>query len=302
MLLASETKNRIFTAIQYRKNQYLRLILQGEKGIGKRMAADDIASKILNVSVDKLNTCPDYMVVESQKGAILIEQLGELKKKVQYNPSVSQYKVFVIDDADMMNVNAQNSLLKLIEDGNATNVFIFVAHKPLLDTIHSRCETIIVKKPSYDEVKEYFNSTSTDMDELIMRIADNRIGLYQNYQTDTEYVETCKDIIDSFLYMKNKREILEIFGQIKEKDNKNFYEVFSTEKVQMFMRYLKEIFVDILCDAVGIIYFNYSIKGLFPVEKCIEVTQEISEHIDRMGNRGRYTKNDFFDLIRHMAS
>lgn len=299
MLLTHEVNRSIGSYLM--RDKHPGLILQGEKGIGKRMAADYIARKLLDT--DNLMSCPDHAVVESINGTILLEQLDEIKRKSLYHPSSSKYKVFIIDDANTMNTYSQNSLLKLIEDGNATNIFIFVAHAPLINTIHSRCETIRVSSPSNYEVEEYFKAMELHLDKTIMKIADHRVGLYNLMLDDEKFVEDCKNIINLFFNMKNKRELLTMFGQVKEKDSNNFYEAYASEKVVMFIKYLRGLFVDIVYNIMEFPHVKeLAVKHLFSIGHCLDIIDKLDEHIERMGIKGRYTKNDFFDLIRYMAS
>jgi replication-associated recombination protein RarA len=299
MLIEKDTQQNIKAYLA--KEHHPGLVLIGEKGIGKRLIADDIAKNLLGV--ENLETCPDYLVVESVNGSILIEQLNELKKRTLYCAVTVPFKVFVIDDADTMNSHSQNSLLKILEDGNDTNLFIFVAHKPLIETIHSRCETIRVNNPTDDEIKAFLTDNGVVADETIMCIADNRIGLYQQMITDKKYVEDCKSILNRFLTMQKKRELLEAFGLVKEKDGDSFYDGHSVDKVLMFVKYMKEMYKEVLYDYIG--HSNgidyTAVKKQYDCLKCINIISVIDQHVDNMKNKGHYTRNDFFDLVRYMV-
>ena len=86
---------------------------------------------------------PDITVVRKQEGKreILIEQIRELKRDVIIVPNESDKKAYVIDDADTMNDNAQNALLKILEEPPSHAVFILRSSSPaeLLPTVRSRC-------------------------------------------------------------------------------------------------------------------------------------------------------------------
>jgi len=279
------------------KGVYPPLILMGKKGIGKRLAADYIASRILGT--ENIKNCMDYVLLKSENGSILLDHLDKVKHKSMYHPASGNYKVFVIDDANTMNVYSQNSLLKLIEEGSATNIFIFVAHEPLLDTIQSRCEIIFFNVPLEDEVKNYFTRNNMELDETVMKMVDCRIGLYFSMIEDKQFVNTCKNIISSFLNMKRRRELLEMFGQVNEKDN-NFYEAYPKEKIIVFLNYFKSLFVDIIYEKAGVTKNNYPVNRLFSLKDCHEIINALDDHIYRMGSKA-YSKNDFFDLIRTMV-
>lgn len=300
--MLTEKKTELYIKNYLSQNKHPALILLGDKGIGKRLMADEIARKLLNT--DSLNTCPDYLSVESMNGSILLDQLSEIKNRISYCAITADYKVIVIDDADTMNAYAQNSLLKILEDGNATNIFIFVAHKPLLDTIHSRCETISVKNPSNEEVLDFFKNKGQKIDEIIMKIADNRLGVYQQMLNDDKFTDDSKQIIHQFITMKKKRDLFDAFGLVKEKDSNCFYENHSYENVKLFLEYIKELFKDVLYDFAGISNgTDYTtLKNNYDMIKCLNIITVLDQHLSNMNIKGKYTKNDFFDLVRFIVS
>lgn len=299
MLIEKETK----AMLQRYLLQHSNLILLGDQGLGKRHIADQLAKELLKT--DNLEVCPDYMAIQAESGSIATEQLDTLKNRTRFCAVNSPYKVFIIDDADTMNLHQQNALLKILEDGNATNIFIFVAQKPLLDTIHSRCMVIRIKNPSDAEIKEYFKGT--EYDEVVMKLSSNRIGIYNSLLKDEDFVKDVKQIIHTFINMKNRREVFEVFGLIKEKDPNNFYEKYPIEKVQMFVNHMLDIFLDIINNCVGInvggIYGSYlnDLSSRYEIEKLIDTIGVLQEHLERMKLKGKYSKNDFFDLIRLIA-
>lgn len=300
LLIADNTKNSIEQYLS--RESHPGLILQGEKGIGKRHIAEEIAMKLLET--DRLDLCPDFILIESN-GSILLDDLKKVKERANYCAVNADYKVYIIDDANTMNVNSQNSLLKLLEDANATNIFIFVAHSPLIETICSRCDVITVHTPFPDEVKEYYKIIGTECDELIMKVADNRIGLYNNMASDEKYVKDIKIIISGILNLKKKRDLFELFHVLKEGDSNSFYESYSMENVIHFMRYLKELFKELLYEHMNIPNVSGTdlsvLKELYGLSACINAIQLMDDHVARMQIKGQYSKNDFFDLIRYLT-
>jgi len=72
---------------------------------------------------------------------ILVDQIRELKKDVIVVPNDTDRKAYVINDADTMNISAQNALLRILEEPPAHAVFILKTDNPsaLLPTVRSRC-------------------------------------------------------------------------------------------------------------------------------------------------------------------
>ena len=89
----------------------------GPVGVGKCKLAEEFAKKLLNI--DDLKVAIDYKKIEKIEGKknILVEQIRkELVEDVYIHPARSDYKVYVIDDAEYLNEESQNCLLKTLEE------------------------------------------------------------------------------------------------------------------------------------------------------------------------------------------
>lgn len=84
------------------------------------------------------------LTVLEGKRDILVEQIRRLRADAYIRPNEAVRKVFLIEDAQAMNENAQNALLKVLEEGPSYLSFLFLTEHPqqLLSTIRSRCETL----------------------------------------------------------------------------------------------------------------------------------------------------------------
>jgi len=95
------------------------------------------------------NVHPDITVIKkpSDKRDILVEQIRLLKKDVIVIPIESENKAYLIVDADLMNTQAQNAFLQILEEPPPHVVFILKTDHPgeLLPTIRSRC--VHLKEP-----------------------------------------------------------------------------------------------------------------------------------------------------------
>lgn len=89
---------------------------------------------------------PDVIriTIPEKKQEILVEQTRALRTDAYIRPNEAARKVYLIDPADAMNQVAQNTLLKLLEDGPPYAAFLLLTAQPgaLLTTIRSRCETL----------------------------------------------------------------------------------------------------------------------------------------------------------------
>ena len=93
---------------------------------------------------DNLGNNPDYMLLEQQKEklSIGIKEVQNLIERAYIKPFQSPAKIFVIKQADLMTEEAQNALLKVLEEPPETTYFFLYTEKltDLLITIRSRCD------------------------------------------------------------------------------------------------------------------------------------------------------------------
>ena len=85
---------------------------------------------------------PDVFFVEAQGQYIRIDDIREMQERAKCKPLEARRRVFIIDDADKMNVYAANALLKMLEEPSESNVLILITTRlySLLPTIISRCQ------------------------------------------------------------------------------------------------------------------------------------------------------------------
>jgi DNA polymerase-3 subunit delta' len=147
------------------------LLFSGKKNTGKIKSAFEFA-KTCNCIADTLRPCnnclpckkitagmhPDILQVSlpEKKKAISISQIREIGLLLTAKPNEAQKRMVLIEDADKMNVQAQNALLKMLEEPPENTFFILTATHtpPLLPTILSRCRQFRFCPPSCHEIQE----------------------------------------------------------------------------------------------------------------------------------------------------
>ena len=162
----------------------------GKESIGKLLFAKEFAKAILCTAEEKLcNQCksciefdtnnnPDFSILEPEGNAVKIDQIRELTKKVYEKPVVSNKKVYIINDSNLMTKEAQNSLLKTLEEPPeyVTIILITSNENSFLPTIKSRCTKISFNRLTNTELsnileKEYNYS---DIPEITLKIAQRK--------------------------------------------------------------------------------------------------------------------------------
>ena len=124
-----------------------KILITGKKGIGKSLLINNFLLKIFNSNNDHElitnMTHPNILNIKktNDKKNIEIDQIREVVKFTNQSSFNNKARFIIIDDAEFLNINSSNALLKNLEEPNE-NVFfilIFNSDMSLLDTIKSRC-------------------------------------------------------------------------------------------------------------------------------------------------------------------
>src|SRR3989338_6926480 len=121
-------------------------LLTGQDTAGKKSFAEDICTLLTGKGFENN---PDLKLIQPDKEKdiykVYIENIRDLKSFMSLKPHSSEYKLAVIEDADVMTTEAANAMLKILEEPPKKSVLILISSKPrmLLKTILSRCETVV---------------------------------------------------------------------------------------------------------------------------------------------------------------
>lgn len=200
-----ETKKRLANAIISDSLAHAFLI-SGPSGSGKSTLTLELAAALNCVNLRKkenipcgvCNNCrriydgnfPDLKFLEKpkDKATIGVEAVKDFREDMFLSSTEAERKIYVIDDADCMTVEAQNALLKILEEPPSNVLLILLANEcdRILSTIKSRVQYIAMSRFSNEELKKHLLSTnataaslSCDMPERFNGIiisADGRIG------------------------------------------------------------------------------------------------------------------------------
>ncbi|MFA6423754.1 MAG: hypothetical protein WCV83_00375 [Candidatus Magasanikbacteria bacterium] len=169
----------------------------GASHIGKRTLANTLAAQILGVDVEKLKFNPDYYYVErledektgKKKKEISVDQSRELREKFSNRSWLNGYKVAVIDEAELLNEESGNALLKIIEEPPDKSIIFLLTENDalLLPTIRSRCQIFQFAPVPENEMEKLVNTLSDSQDKKeIVELSWGRPGRAINLCKDFE--------------------------------------------------------------------------------------------------------------------
>lgn len=131
------------------------IIISGPKGVGVRVAAQNLAEKSLVSVVEPLTTKGE---IDHETGTISIEVIRKLYE--QTRAKASKRRVYIIHGADRLSLGAQAAFLKLLEEPTEHTHFILTSHSPqmLLPTIRSRVQSVPMRRITPIQTNEYIES------------------------------------------------------------------------------------------------------------------------------------------------
>lgn len=164
------------------------LILHGPKGVGKDYVAEHLARQLLSIA--KLDADMHYVRIDpSDKGSISIESIRQvvdfLRLKVPGANNTIQ-RVVHISSADTMTIEAQNALLKTLEEPPADTVLLLCVSdlQQILSTILSRSQQLRIEVPSFAQIRAGMQPNNVALFDRNIQLSGGLPGLL--YALDTQ--------------------------------------------------------------------------------------------------------------------
>ena len=204
-------------------------IFAGKRGVGKKTVANIFADILTNGSVaDVITVTNEYYGIDSKSDIVSVDTIRAASADMYMKPYIADKRVFIIPDAEKMNAQAQNALLKIFEEPPSYCVIILITQNDnmLLQTIRSRAITVRFGALDDGMVKDYAQKNGIVASDVMIRLAFGSIGivkeLSENEELDTligEFVGLCRQIgrgtaqctyslIDYFQREKKNSEVL----------------------------------------------------------------------------------------------
>ena len=308
-------KDHFKKAIQNHKISHA-YILTGEAGMGRKSIANAFAMTLLcekggSEPCMMCHSCkqvmsgnhPDLIYVTHEKpGSIGVDDVREqINDTIMIRPYSSYYKIYIVDEAEKMTVQAQNALLKTIEEPPAYAVVMLLADNPdaLLPTISSRCVQLNLKPVGDQLVKDYLMNEMHVPDyqaEVDASLAQGNIGKAERIARSPEYEETLESALRMAKYA-DSMPLYEIVETIKkltaEKDNiDDYFDIFSL--------WFRDVLLFKATKEVDSLVFKQELNGIRERanKSSYEGLEKIIEAIQKA--RARLNANVNFDLTMEL--
>ena len=231
-LVGNKEIKKLLNEIIQSKNFLHSYLFTGREGIGKMLFAKEFAKQALCLGEPNCKSCiefdsqnnPDFIIIEPDGNSIKIEQIRLLQMKIIEKPIISHRKIYIIRDSEKMTKEAQNCLLKTLEEPPEYIIIILLCSNEslLLNTIQSRCTKINFQPISDEELKLFLEKEGlTNITNNMLKTMDGIIAKAYELQ---EFKEIYKIIEDTLIKRRqlSKIHFLNSFLPIyKEKDNIN---------------------------------------------------------------------------------
>ena len=282
-------------------------IIYGDRGIGKSTFVYHFALNIFedlskkNKDLFKFNhklhiqnnSHPNLYVIDrlineknnKLNSNITIDQIRNLENFINKSSLINLPKIILIDNADSLNQNSSNALLKLLEEPKKNSYFFLISHQisSLIPTLRSRCIKFLFKKLNYSEFLEIINYSNSDIENknllFLYDITNGSPGLSLEFYNNEIY----DDFFSIIEFFKNKvqlnSKLSDFSDYISKKDNEQF---------NFFLLIFKFILINLIKINFGsnlnnnfksnILNSLLEISNIMSIDKCMQTLEYLNNN------------------------
>ena len=206
------------------------MLFAGPEGVGKKETAL-VFAKALNCERKEDDSCeacsscraisqgnfPDVMKIEPPVNVVKIEQIRLVKQLAYLKPMKGRKRVFIVEEADKMNEESANSILKILEEPPSFSHLILITTNPylILPTIKSRCQILSFSPISKEEIEKILVEKGYEKEQAQLISLLVRGNLERALSLEWEDVqERRKEAWEQFISLLHKKDISRIVGSL----------------------------------------------------------------------------------------
>ena len=291
-------------------------ILNGERGSGKKMLANLFAMTLLcetgdNEPCGKCHSCkqaesgnhPDIIRVTHEKpNSISVDDIRtQVNNTVDIKPYQGPYKVYIIPQADMMTPQAQNAILKTIEEPPSYAVFLLLTEnaETLLPTINSRCVMLKLRNIKDTLIKKYLMENLEIPDykaDMCTAFAQGNMGRAIMLAKSDHFNEIREEAVQLLKHI-NEMELNEIVAAVK---NISVYKLEITDYLDIIMIWYRDVLLYKATKEIDKVVFKDQLQSIKEQARksSYEGIELILESLEKA--KARLKANVNFDLVMEL--
>lgn len=291
-------------------------ILNGERGSGKKMLANLFAMTLLcetgdNEPCGKCHSCkqaesgnhPDIIRVTHEKpNSISVDDIRtQVNNTVDIKPYQGPYKVYIIPQADMMTPQAQNAILKTIEEPPSYAVFLLLTEnaETLLPTINSRCVMLKLRNIKDTLIKKYLMENLEIPDykaDMCTAFAQGNMGRAIMLANSDHFNEIKEEAVQLLKHI-SEMELNEIVAAVK---NISVYKLEITDYLDIIMIWYRDVLLYKATKEIDKVVFKDQLQSIKEQARksSYEGIELILESLEKA--KARLKANVNFDLVMEL--
>ena len=274
-------------------------LLTGPHGVGKKSCAELMAQAILCTSDEiPCGECPeckkflagmhpDVHIVETEGRSISVDEIRTLREKLALRPFGGGRHIAMIRQAEKMTPQAQNALLKTLEEPQGDTVFFLITDQPgvMLQTITSRCRPLRLFPLSTEKCARVLEDRGIEpaRANMLAQWAQGSVGRALEINADEGYSALRGKVIDSLKELsKGRSGVVKAVSLVSEasKEAQNVLEIMEVAARSMMLR---DNGGDAMGDAAGIKLDGRALLlGIMEMRRMLAANVSFSGAIEKM--------------------
>lgn len=253
------------------------ILLDGLPGLSMREDALQYASSYLNMENVFLH--PDFLLIEPAEGksSIGVEAAETMIAKGSLRPSLAKKQLIIVDGVDLMTEQAQNKILKLLEDVETVIVIAISYGNHVLDTVRSRLSVVEYKPLCIDDFIASLKGSAYESDANIYYLLTK--GCPGMCEKLSGYIPMFKNV-QCAIFENRLQDLLPALHLLTEKDKEAITATPFVENVLYLMEHC----------------FYSTLERGAARDSVIRYIELINKHMSNC-KKNTYSKDDFFQLL-----